>query len=162
MHKSAERKRPYRSPIEKREDHRTRGGMLSGMPNSALASMLEGGQDNAASSERLESLLLARQPHAQPQIPQAEQEADRLSAAITSGSPEGVKADLGRRMGADFSNIHFHTGAEAEAKAAAVDARAFTTGSDIYFGSGGFDPAIAAHDGAERIQKVLNNVLMTN
>ena len=53
---------------------------------------------------------------------------------------------MGRKMGADFSGVRFHTGKAAEAKASAVDARAYTSGNDVYFGEGGFDPAIAAHE----------------
>ena len=82
----------------------------------------------------------------QAQIPTAEAEADRLSASVKSGSPDAVKAAMGRKMGADFSGVRFHTGKAAEAKASAVDARAYTSGNDVYFGEGGFDPAIAAHE----------------
>ena len=53
---------------------------------------------------------------------------------------------MGRKMGADFSGVRFHTGKAAEAKASAVDARAYTSGNDVYFGEGGFDPAVAAHE----------------
>ena len=53
---------------------------------------------------------------------------------------------MGRRLGADFSKVRFHTGKDAEARADAVDARAYTSGADVYFGEGGFDPAVAAHE----------------
>lgn len=90
--------------------------------------------------------MMGIQEHAQAQIPEAESEADRLSGSVTEGSPEMVKAAMGRRMGADFSNIRFHTDSSAATKANAMGARAYTSGRDIYFGEGGFDPSVAAHE----------------
>ena len=116
-----------------------------GMPNSALLSLLSAGQETGASSSPdLEERILARlpvlPPRRQEQIPQAEQEADRLSASVTSGTPEGVKAAMGRRMGA----------------------RAFTSGADIYFGPGGFDPGVAAHELVHTAQQgMVNSIVMT-
>ncbi len=112
------------------------------IPNSAMLSAM--GRSSASSSvDRLGDALRMRM---QAQIPRAEREADTLSASIHTGTPESVKQEMGRRMGADFSDVHFHIGADAAAKAEAVDSRAFTSGNDIYFGEGGFDPAIAAHE----------------
>ncbi|MDD2420948.1 MAG: DUF4157 domain-containing protein, partial [Heliobacteriaceae bacterium] len=81
------------------------------------------------------------------QIPGAEQEADNLAGSISGvRTPDDVKARLGERMGADFSGVRFHTGADAVGKAERIGARAYTTGNDVYFGLGGFDPAVAAHE----------------
>lgn len=81
------------------------------------------------------------------QIPQAEQEADRLAAQVKDAhTPEEVKNQLGEQLGADFSGVRFHTGGEAQRKADGIGARAYTTGRDVYFGQGGFDPAVAAHE----------------
>lgn len=123
----------------------------AGVPNSAMLSVMgsaDRGSDRAMSDlgERLRARMSSMLPRAQAQIPDAESEADKLSASVTGGSPEAVKADMGRRMGADFSNVRFHTGAAAAAKADAMGARAFTSGADVYFGTGGFDPSVAAHE----------------
>lgn len=123
----------------------------AGIPNSALLSLWDSA--GLAGGPELEQSILARQPRLQAQIPQAEREADQLSAQVSAGSPEGVKADMGRRLGADFSGVRFHTGAEAAARADAMGARAFTTGMDVYFGSGGFDAAIAAHELVHTVQQ---------
>ncbi|MDR2572039.1 MAG: DUF4157 domain-containing protein [Oscillospiraceae bacterium] len=81
------------------------------------------------------------------QIPAAEQEADRISGLVKGASgPEEVKSELGRELGADFSMVRFHTDAGAAQKADNIGARAYTTGNDIYFDGGGFDPAVAAHE----------------
>lgn len=80
------------------------------------------------------------------QIPAAEEEADRLSAGVTASTPEALKEAMGERMGADFSNVEFHTGSDAAGRAESMGARAWTEGNDVYFGEGGFDPAVAAHE----------------
>ncbi|MDR3767590.1 MAG: DUF4157 domain-containing protein [Butyricicoccus sp.] len=119
------------------------------IPNSAMASLM-GQASSGYATPDLESRMMARvasvQERPQAQIPQAENEADRLSSAISAGTPESVKSVMGQRMGADFSGVRFHTGAAAAAKADAMGARAYTSGADVYFGSDGFDPSVAAHE----------------
>ena len=80
------------------------------------------------------------------QNPAAEQEADTIAEGITGRTPAEVKAELGEKMGADFSEVRFHTGADALGRAESMGARAYATGRDVYFGEGGFDPAVAAHE----------------
>ena len=99
-------------------------------PNQAVRSHLAQAVPNSAALDMLDHV----QERPQAQIPAAEAEADRLSASVTSGGPEAVKAAMGRRLGADFSGIRFHMGDQAEAKAEAMNARAYTSGADIYFG----------------------------
>ena len=71
--------------------------------------------------------------------------------------PEGVVSNLGPgraldaatrdfmepRFGQDFGQVRVHTDAQAAASARAVDARAYTLGSNIVFGAGAFTPGIA-------------------
>ncbi len=65
-----------------------------------------------------------------------------------------------QRFGRDFSGVRVHTDAEADREARAVDARAFTTGSDVVFGAGEFQPdsasgqALIAHELAHVAQQV--------
>ncbi len=74
------------------------------IPNSSRLDAARGGEagpspDPAARLGDLEARLRARQPvtpRPQAQIAPAESEADRLSAAVTATTPEGVKAELGR------------------------------------------------------------------
>ncbi|MEO6039652.1 MAG: DUF4157 domain-containing protein, partial [Saprospiraceae bacterium] len=44
------------------------------------------------------------------------------------------------RMGQDFSQVRVHTGAQAAESAAAVQARAYTSGQDVVFGAGEYQP----------------------
>ncbi|MGB8466064.1 MAG: DUF4157 domain-containing protein [Terrimicrobiaceae bacterium] len=50
--------------------------------------------------------------------------------------PQGERAFFESRLGADFSRIRIHTNTPAAETAAAIQARAFTAGSDIVFGAG--------------------------
>ena len=55
-------------------------------------------------------------------------------------SPE-VRADFEPRFGWDFGRVRVHAGDDAATAASAVQARAFTLGSDIVFGAGEYAPA---------------------
>lgn len=63
------------------------------------------------------------------------------------------------RMGFDLGGVRIHTGAAAERSAHAVDAKAYTLGSDIVFGSGQFAPGtdegrhLLAHELAHTVQQ---------
>ena len=108
------------------------------------------------SSSDLDALMQAkyRQHFLDNQIPTAEAEADRIAASVSGArTPEEVKTQLGEKMGADFSNVTFHTDSAALKQADAMGARAYTTGSDVYFGSGGFDPGVAAHELVHTVQQ---------
>ena len=116
------------------------------------------------SSSNLDALMQAkyRQHFLDNQIPTAEAEADRIAASVSGArTPEEVKSQLGEKMGADFSNVTFHTDSAALKQADAMGARAYTTGSDVYFGSGGFDPGVAAHELVHTVQQGMVGSTMT-
>ena len=94
-----------------------------------------------------------REKFARHQIPSAEREADRLSAGLTAQTPEQVRQQLGERLGADFSGVRFHTDAASAGRAERIGARAFATGRDVYFGQGGFDAGVAAHELVHTVQQ---------
>jgi uncharacterized protein DUF4157 len=54
--------------------------------------------------------------------------------------PPGVRADMENAFGADFSPVRLHTDAAADALSRSLSADAFTTGRDIYFRQGQYDP----------------------
>lgn len=70
------------------------------------------------------------------------------------------------RFDTDLEHVRVHTGADAERSARAVDARAYTHGSDIVFGSGEYDPAgisgrkLLAHELAHVVQRSGGNTLL--
>lgn len=62
--------------------------------------------------------------------------------------PDKTRSKMEGFFGADFGNVSIHTGAEANRLSRSLGARSFTTGSDIYFGEGEYDPA---SEGGEKL-----------
>lgn len=58
--------------------------------------------------------------------------------------PVDVADAFGSRLGADLSSVRVHTDGEADQLSRAVDATAFTHGSDIYFTQGTYAPSTGA------------------
>ena len=62
-------------------------------------------------------------------------------------------------FGTDFSNVRIHTGKEADSLSKSVQAKAFTTGSDIFFSEGAYNPGnkagqhLLAHELTHTIQQ---------
>jgi hypothetical protein len=54
--------------------------------------------------------------------------------------PEEVRTDMESHLGADFGEVRVHTGGAASESAKAVQARAYTVGNDVVFGSGAYEP----------------------
>lgn len=84
----------------------------------------------------------------------AEAEADSIGSQFTGAqSFSQLKEQMGEQLGADFSQVHLHSGPEAAAMSSASGAQAFTSGRDIYVGSGGFDPFLTAHEMVHTVQQ---------
>jgi len=83
------------------------------------------------------------------------------SAASSAGSP--LPAPIMRKfessLGTDLSSVRIHTGAESAGAASAVGAKAYTTGQDIHFAAGNYDPTssagelLLAHEVAHTVQQ---------
>ena len=54
--------------------------------------------------------------------------------------PTGVRGHMESAFGADFSPVRLHTDATADVLSRSLSAVAFTTGNDIYFRKGEYDP----------------------
>ena len=59
---------------------------------------------------------------------------------------DDVRIRMEAAMGRDFSHVRIHTDGTAQTRARDIDARAFTVGSDIYFGSGEYQPGTTQGD----------------
>jgi len=72
---------------------------------------------------------------------------------------EGVRGDLETKLGESFHDVRIHKDGEADSIARSVSARAFTTGTDIYFADGEFKPEspegkeLIAHEAAHVVQQ---------
>ena len=65
-----------------------------------------------------------------------------INSARGSGQPldNGVAQRMGEAMGADFSAVHVHADSQADALNQQLSAKAFTTGNDIFFQQGAYEP----------------------
>ena len=72
----------------------------------------------------------------------------------------GVKAQMGSALNADFSGVRVHTDAGADGLNQSLSAKAFTTGSDIYFRQGEYNPGSSG--GRELLAHELTHVVQQN
>nr|WP_241835802.1 MULTISPECIES: DUF4157 domain-containing protein [unclassified Streptomyces] len=73
----------------------------------------------------------------------------------TGGRPldDSTRTDMEARFGADFSDVRIHRDAAAQASAAELGARAYTSGSHVVIGHGGADEHTLAHELTHVIQQ---------
>jgi Domain of unknown function (DUF4157) len=85
---------------------------------------------------------VAQEPSSQDQGPLNAEIAAVIDAEHGHGHPipGGARADLEQHLGAQFSAVRLHTGPRADVLSRAVRAEAFTTGTDVFFRSGMYDP----------------------
>jgi hypothetical protein len=85
----------------------------------------------------------------------------RIESRAGGGSnlDPGVKGQVEKGMGADLSGVRVHTDGEADQMARSVDAVAFTSGNDIFFREGAYDPGsqegtrLIAHEATHTVQQ---------
>jgi hypothetical protein len=82
-----------------------------------------------------------------------------ISSSRGSGASldEGVRSDFAPRLGDSLSDVKVHTDSTADALARSVSARAFATGSDVYFAQGEYKPGTA--DGNKLLAHELTHVV---
>jgi len=73
------------------------------------------------------------------------------------GLDAGVRGQMESAFGADFSGVRIHTGGQSHALNRAVSAVAFTTGKDIFFRDGAYNPA--GTDGKKLLAHELTHVV---
>ena len=89
-----------------------------------------------------------------------------LEAAIQrargSGQPlsRGIRTPMEQAFGADFGSVRVHTGAESDLLNRSIQARAFTTGRDVFFRQGAYDPG--SRGGKELLAHELTHVVQQN
>ncbi len=88
---------------------------------------------------------------------------DDAAAAINSKRGQGHALDsqiaqrAGQTMGQDLSGVNVHTDSDADQLSQQLGAKAFTTGNDIFFREGAYDPA--GSDGQRLIAHELTHVV---
>jgi hypothetical protein len=82
-----------------------------------------------------------------------------LGSSTGQPLPRRLRRDMEPRFQADFSNVRVHTGEVAARASRRLNAAAFTSGRDVFFGRGGFQPdapagqALIAHELTHTIQQ---------
>lgn len=105
-------------------------------------------------------VALAQNPEGEGQVMPDVERAIEGSRRSGHALDSGVKASLGEALNADFSDVRVHTGADADALNRSLSARAFTTGQDIYFRQGEYNPGSAG--GRELLAHELTHVVQQN
>jgi hypothetical protein len=73
---------------------------------------------------------------------------------------EGLQRSIGQAMGADFSKVKVHTDTRADQLNQSIQARAFTTGQDVFFRQGEYNPG--SRGGQELLAHELTHVVQQN
>jgi peptidoglycan hydrolase-like protein with peptidoglycan-binding domain len=83
----------------------------------------------------------------------------RIQSQLGAGSPleANAQATFGNALQHDFSNVRVHADSEADTLSRSVNARAFTTGQDIFFKQGNFNPA--SSDGQKLLAHELTHII---
>jgi hypothetical protein len=85
-----------------------------------------------------------------------------INSAKGSGQslPDNVRRSMEGAFGADFSGVKIHTGDQSNALNESISARAFTTGQDIFFNKGEYNPGSSS--GKEVLAHELTHVVQQN
>ncbi|BDM83654.1 hypothetical protein AM10699_65150 (plasmid) [Acaryochloris marina MBIC10699] len=85
-----------------------------------------------------------------------------INSARGGGQPldPGLQQSMGQAMGADFSGVRVHTNAQSDQLNQSIQARAFTTGQDVFFRDGAYQPR--SRGGQELIAHELTHVVQQN
>lgn len=88
-----------------------------------------------------------------------EQSEKRIDQERGKGMPldDQLQAELSQSMGYDLSQVRVHTSSEADALNQQLNAKAFTSGTDIYFRGNSFDPGSSS--GRELLTHELTHVI---
>jgi hypothetical protein len=91
--------------------------------------------------------------------PDVEQSIARARAG-GSALDAGIRGQMESHMGADFSGVRVHTGEEADQLTDTLQAKAFTTGQDVFFRSDQYRPS--DRNGQQLIAHELTHVIQQN
>lgn len=85
-----------------------------------------------------------------------------ISSAKGGGQPldKGLQRSMGHAFGADFSGVRVHSDAQSDQLNRSIQARAFTTGQDVFFRQGAYQPG--SRGGQELIAHELTHVVQQN
>ncbi|MBP9188387.1 MAG: DUF4157 domain-containing protein, partial [Chitinophagales bacterium] len=82
------------------------------------------------------------------------------SEGVGSPLPQGTKSFMENAFSTDFSEVRIHTGSKASEMSRGINAKAFTYGSDIFFGEGQYNPG--SGEGKHLLGHELTHVVQQN
>ena len=92
-------------------------------------------------------------------LPHADKAVSAASTSTGQPLPSNLRRKFEQGLGADLSAVRVHTGPESVEANKAISARAYTTGSDIHFNKGQYDPGslegqhLLAHEVVHTVQQ---------
>lgn len=133
---------PSRRPVAKEERSGTEQDLASTVGNRAFSSLVQRASERSQGAGPLD-----------PEI------ANEIQSARSGGAvlDDEVRADMEGHLGTDLSSARLHTGSTADRLSRSVQAEAFTTGSDIFFRSGNYNPS--SSDGRRLLAHELTHVV---
>jgi hypothetical protein len=122
-------------------------------------SLLGSAIGNAAFTQLIRPSVLRKELRTQGAGPLDPDIGDAIAAQAGGGSPlaEPVRADMESHLGYDLSPVRVHTDATAGTLNRAVQAEAFTAGTDVFFQPGAYDPGSSS--GRELLAHELTHVV---
>ena len=115
------------------------------------------GLHRAIGNQAVQRLIAQRNGHGPNELD--EDTAGRIDRARSGGQPldSSTREQMGQAMGYDMSGVRVHTSTEADDLSHQLGAQAFTTGQDVFFREGAYDPGSSA--GRELIAHELTHVV---
>ncbi len=124
------------------------------------------GQAEQHSELKQQPTSIQAQPLVRPSIDESEEISSNFESEINRARSHGQDLDpdfqvqVGQVMGADFSGVRVHTDARANALNQSLQAKAFTTGQDVFFRQGAYQPE--SWEGQKLIAHELAHVTQQN
>ena len=132
----AKRQQAQQQATEQQTDHQPPSGLTA---NQNAVLNMQQSRGNAA----VRRMLVQRAPAGEDGGPIDDDVTRQINSARGSGQTidSGIASKLGDTMGHDFSGVKVHTDIHADTLNRSLQAKAFTTGSDIFFQQGAYDPS---------------------
>ena len=135
-----------------RPDRQTRSDQVSAAKPTRLASLHQ-----RIGNRALQRLLAQRSGRGPTELD--DETAERITRERSGGQPlpGSLQASMGQAMESDLSGVRVHTSRESDSLNRDLGARAFTTGQDVFFREGAYEPHSSA--GQELIAHELTHVV---
>ena len=154
IQRSRSNAQPFFQPATKEGGYATEGGFFSAAPVTVQAKLTvnQPGDAHEQEADQVADQIMRMPEGSMPVVQRQATGGDAgghaappiVSQVLSSGGglpmDSGTRQFMESRMGQDFSQVRVHTDARAAESARAIQARAYTSGRDVVFGSGEYRP----------------------